>query len=53
MAAQRITMRKIRDFFGLRLAGLSIRQINTGTKVSIGAIQKMLAQAKALDLATA
>lgn len=40
-------MRKIRDILRLRLAaGLSIRQINASTKVSVGAIQKLLSQAE-------
>ena len=44
-------MRKIRDILRLRLqAGLSIRQIRNSTKVSIGAIQKLLARAEALEL---
>jgi transposase len=44
-------MRKIRDVLRLRLAGgLSIRQINASTKVSIGAIQKLLSKAAALGL---
>ncbi len=44
-------MRKIRDILRLRLsAGLSIRAINASTKVSVGAIQKLLTQAKALEL---
>ena len=44
-------MRKIRDILRLRLAGgLSIRQINASTKVSIGAIQKLLSKAAALGL---
>jgi transposase len=47
MSAKRITMRKIRDILRLRLAGgLSIRQIKASTKVSIGAIQKLLARAE-------
>ncbi len=51
MARVRITMRKIRDILRLRLAsGLSIRQINASTKVSIGSIQKLLSQAAALKL---
>jgi len=51
MAAQRITMRKIREILRLRLAaGLSIRQISQSTKASVGAIQKLLAQAAKLDL---
>ena len=44
-------MRKIRDILRLLLsAGLSIRQILDGTKVSIGAIQKLLTKADALGL---
>ncbi len=44
-------MRKIRDILRLRLAsGLSIRQINASTKVSLGAIQKLLSKATALEL---
>jgi transposase len=44
-------MRKIRDILRLRLsAGLSIRAISTSTKVSVGAIQKLLSQAQALEL---
>jgi transposase len=40
-------MRKIRDILRLRLAaGLSIRQIKASTKVSVGAIQKLLAKAE-------
>ncbi len=40
-------MRKIRDILRLRLAaGLSIRQIKASTKVSIGAIRKLLAKAE-------
>ena len=40
-------MRKIRDILRLRLAsGLSIRQIRASTKVSVGAIQKLLAKAE-------
>ncbi|WP_275100537.1 IS21 family transposase, partial [Sedimenticola hydrogenitrophicus] len=51
MPAKRTAMRKIRDILRLRLsAGLSIRAINASTKVSVGAIQKLLAQAKALEL---
>ena len=46
MSAKRITMRKIREILRLRLsAGLSIRQIRASTKVSVGAIQKLLAKA--------
>jgi len=51
MPAKRITMRKIRDILRLRLAGgLSIRQIRASTKVSVGAIQKLLAKAEELGL---
>ena len=51
MATPRFTMRKIRDVLRLRLAGgLSIRQINASTKVSIGAIQKLLSKAATLEL---
>ena len=51
MAAKRITMRKIRDILRLRYAaGLSIRQIKDSTKVSVGAIQKLLSKAQELEL---
>ena len=44
-------MRKIRDVLRLRLAaGLSVRQINASTKVSVGLIQKLLHQADELGL---
>ncbi len=44
-------MRKIRDILRLRLAGgLSIRDINVSTKVSIGKIQKLLSRAIELKL---
>jgi transposase len=44
-------MRKIRDILRLRLsAELSIRQIRNSTKVSVGAIQKLLARADELGL---
>jgi len=44
-------MRKIHDVLRLRLsAGLSIRQIRASTKVSVGAIQKLLARADELGL---
>ncbi len=44
-------MRKIRDILRLRLAGgLSIRDINASTKVSIGAVQKLLCRAIELEL---
>lgn len=51
MPARRITMRKLRDVLRLRLVGgLSIREINRSTKISIGSIQKLLAQTQALGL---
>ncbi len=51
MPAKRMTMRKIRDVLRLRLAaGLSIRQIKDSTKISVGAIQKLLSKANALGL---
>lgn len=51
MSAKRITMRKIRDILRLRFdAGLSIRQIKASTKVSVGAIQKLVTKADALGL---
>ncbi len=44
-------MRKLRDVLRLRLeAGLSFRQINASTKVSVGLIQKLMTQAEALGL---
>jgi transposase len=44
-------MRKIRDVLRLRLeAGLSYRQISASSKISIGAIQKLLSSAQALSL---
>jgi len=51
MPAKRTTMRKIRDVLRLRHhAGLSIRQIQSSTKVSVGSIQTLLAKAKELEL---
>jgi len=51
MSGKRITMRKIRDILRLRLeGGLSIRQIKASTKVSVGAIQKLLSKADTLGL---
>ena len=51
MPAKRTTMRKIREILRLRhTAGLSIRQIRASTKVSVGAIQKLLAKADAQGL---
>jgi transposase len=44
-------MRKLRDVLRLRLeAGLSYRQINASTKVSVGLIQKLMTQAEELKL---
>ena len=44
-------MRKIKDVLRLRLSGgLSIRQIRSSTKISVGAIQKLLVLAKELEL---
>ena len=44
-------MRKIRDVLRLKLdAKLSIRQISASTKVSVGAIQKLLHKTEALNL---
>lgn len=51
MPATRLTMRKIRDILRLRMeAQLSIRQIHASTRISVGAIQKLLQQAVALKL---
>jgi transposase len=51
MAANRITMRKIREVLRLRFeASLSVRQINASTKISVGAIQKLLTKANQLSL---
>ena len=51
MPTTRITMRKLRDVLRLRLfSGLSIREISRITKLSVGGIQKLLAQAAALEL---
>lgn len=47
----RLTMRNIRDILRLRLAaGLSFRQISRSTKVSVGAIQKLLSKAGELNI---
>ena len=44
-------MRKLRDVLRLRLeAGLSYRQIQASTKVSVGAIQKLMARTEELKL---
>lgn len=44
-------MRKTKDILRLRfVAGLSIRQISSSTNTSVGAIQKLLAKAKKLDI---
>jgi len=53
MPVKRMPMRKIREVLCLRLeAGLSIRQISTSTstKTSVGAIQKLLSRANALEV---
>ncbi len=51
MPAKKMTMRKIREVLRLRLAaGLSIRQIRESTKISVGAIQKLLRKADELSL---
>ncbi len=51
MATKRITMRKIREVLRLHFAAqLSVRKISASTKVSVGAIQKLLTKAKALSL---
>jgi len=51
VATPRITMRNIREILRLRLsAGLSIRAIHRSTKVSVGAVQKLLALAAELEL---
>ena len=51
MSKKRTTMRKIREILRLRLAAdLSIRQIKASTKVSVGAIQKLLSRADTLGL---
>ena len=47
----RLTMRNIRDILRLRLgAGLSFRQISRSTKVSVGAIQKLVTKAGELHI---
>ena len=51
MAAKRISMRKIREVLRLKFeAKLSIRKINASTKISVGAIQKLLSKANELAL---
>lgn len=51
MSAKRTTMRKIRDILRLRFAAeLSIRQIKASTKLSVGAIQKLLSKADEVGL---
>ena len=51
MSAKRITMRQIRELLRLRHeAGLSIRQINASTKVSVGKIQSILKKAEELNI---
>ena len=51
MPAPRIPMRHIKDVLRLRFhAGLSIRQIQASTRLSVGAIQKLLKQAERLGI---
>ncbi len=51
MAAKRITLRKMREILRLKhAAGLNIRQIHVSTKVSVGAIQKLLSKAEEQQL---
>lgn len=52
MSAKRIAMRKIREVLRLRFhAVLSIRQISTSTKISVGSIQNILKLAEQHQLA--
>lgn len=52
MPAKRITMRNIREVLRLKLsANLTLRQIRDSTKISLGAIQKLLVRATELGLA--
>ncbi len=50
MATKRITMRKIREVLRhtFYAAQLSVRKISASTKVSVGAIQKLLTKAKSV-----
>ena len=51
MPAPRIPMRHIKDVLRLRFhAGLSIRQIQTSTRLSVGGIQKLLKEAERLGI---
>jgi transposase len=51
MPTERLSMRKLRDILRLRLqAGLTLRQIKDSQRVSLGAVQKITSQAKALKL---
>lgn len=51
MPTPRIPMRHIKDVLRLRFhAGLSIRQIRASTRLSIGAIQKLLKEAERLEI---
>lgn len=51
MTSKRLTVRNIREILRLGLsANLSLRQIHTSTKASIGVVQKTLSKAKALQL---
>ncbi|RLV58908.1 transposase, partial [Parashewanella curva] len=51
MATKRLTVRNIREILRLGLgAKLTLRQIHSSTKSSVGAVQKVLAKAKAIQL---
>lgn len=51
MATKRLTVRNIREILRLGLgAKLTLRQIHSSTKSSVGTVQKVLAKAKALKL---
>ncbi len=51
MATPRITMRQIREVLRLHFdARLSIRKISASTKISVGAIQKLLKKAQELEI---
>ena len=47
MPTRRLSMRNLREILRLRLqAGLSLRQIKASQRVSLGAVQKIVSQAK-------
>ena len=51
MPTKRISMRQLREILRLRLqADLSLRQIQSSLRVSLGAVQKVVSQAAALEL---